>query len=142
MNESEKRSASFDASASEAMILADGQTWYLRRPKFGMRPSIINGKVVAVAQVGEIANAVEYTQLLNDHFLSKTTSNPQWYSLIFGMAYILLSPNYDLSEEEFASLLAYFPEDESAESDSWFYDLLFFLIGLTRPSKDAPPKKP
>lgn len=125
LDETALRRPEFDAAASEPLVLADGQTWHLRKPLVGMRVEV-DGTGAVTLRVAEERFGRSYTDLLQAYVYDGANDLTVIRS-IFGMGVLLLRPNYDVPAERLAELFSLYRDEEASQVR--FEALRGFVIG-------------
>ena len=125
-----------DFRADVPVILADGQTWFLPRPRIRLRPKIVDGKAT-IAQ--ENSFGLEYMELVSEYYRTQADEGNwnEWIVASFDLAVSVLLRNYELSPEEIESLI-YFdfsepPDPLSREMFETFRDVSLGIQKKTSP---------
>jgi hypothetical protein len=123
LNEQERRRPDFTPGL--AVTMADGQKWNLPKPRHRFKPKIVDGRV-------EIAGGATFGPESDDDMevlFGVAESDPGEYIRVkFAMAVRLLRANYNLSDEELATLIVWEPGDE--KSDARWSELNDALQGI------------
>ena len=105
--ETEYRRETFDEEFSEAVVLADGQEWYFPKPWLAFRPVFRDGK--PVDSVRYFSCGPELDSLLEAISSAETLTGQLMAAM--ALAGLMLLRNYDLTDEELATVLVYRPGD-------------------------------
>lgn len=111
IDEAAKRRETFDEDASSPIVLADGQSWCLRKPTIELRTTFRNGKAAAAYPVPTLSREL-------DNLVAAIAEADDNNAVLIGAATLgaaLLVPNYDLTDSELDTLFSGRPGDP----DSW-----------------------
>jgi hypothetical protein len=127
LDENAKRKPNFDERNSTPVILADGQSWYVPKPWFEVRPRFRRGRAVAYGLVPTSGAAL-------DDLIEAIADTDDWIEQVVAVASLaahLLGFNYDLSDRDLDQLLAYRAADPS--SAKWVRDVIGVATGANGP---------
>jgi hypothetical protein len=127
LDETEKRKRNFDQRNSAPVVLADGQSWWVPKPWFEVRPVFRGGKAVGSYLVPTSGQEL-------DELVEAISDCDDWVEQIVAVASLaahLLAFNYFLGDEELDQLLAYRAAD--AASMQWVRDVIGIATGTTGP---------
>lgn len=132
--ESELRRADFfDQAASEPLRLADGQTWWLRRPRLLTRVAVEPGTGRAYSRRAPRAGDVlaPYPDVLDD--LARDRGD--FLANVVTLALVLLRENYDLPDEAVPDLFAF--DESDPENVAMWRELGRIVQGIGGPKPRA-----
>lgn len=112
-------------SEGHKVALADGQEWTFPKPKMRFRPKVVDGKVDVD---GGPSFGPEYDASLDVLFGVVDVEPIERLRVKFEMAVRLLGANYDLTPEDFASLIVLEPDDPA--SDERWEQLTRAIMGI------------
>ena len=127
LSEPEKRKPNFDERNSVPVVLADGQSWFVPKPWFEVRPVFRRGK-----PVGSYLVPTSGPEL--DGLVSAISDCDDWIEQIVAVASLaahLLTFNYELQDDDLDQLLAYRAADPA--SAEWVRDVIDIATGASGP---------
>lgn len=129
-SEASYRKPEFDLADSVGVELADGQVWYLKRPRLTMRMSLDeSGRPVFRSNLeGPSTDYGERVEQLDRIIEDPKSGIEQYLSALASLALPLLRAHYDLPDERLGDLFAH---DGSAESNRRWGDLRLAVSGYT-----------
>lgn len=129
---SEKERRRETGSFDEPVVFADGQTWFLPRPRVRVRPKIVGGKVEAVR---DHTLGPEYLELLEDYYRAQQDETEgamdRFNAALMGLTIALLRSNYNLTDDELTGLIYFdysYPPDPVNEE--FRKSLVYICLGL------------
>lgn len=126
ISESERRLETFQEQ-SEPVVLSDGQTWHLAKPKVKIRAVFNAGKVIGTVPRTTFGNGFDEVLAAVD----SVQSIDKFVEAVSGLAAVMLQRNYRLSDDEIADLLIY--ETGDGRSQELFSEILMVARGLNAP---------
>ncbi len=103
--------------AGVPVVLGDGQTWELRKPRIRWFPTRVDGKTKTRA-AGSHEFGPESDELLGVYFGDVESTTWDFPTARFELVMRLLEANYALTDEHFRVLL-YFERDDPASEAMW-----------------------
>ena len=127
IDEPSKRRECFDETNSVAVVLADGQTWYVPKPWLELRPGFHDGKAVSAYTV------LTYNHEVDDLIqrLAEADNFVMQMSTVATLAAWLLQFQYDLTDADLDQLLAYRRNDP--DSIAWAKTVIETATGRSGP---------
>lgn len=125
--ESLKRREGFDAGRSHPVVLSDGQTWLLPKPWIAIHPVFRDGRPVdewRCLTYGPELDALIERIKDSDDLVEQVTAG-------VALAALLLTRNYDLTDDELAEVLVYRAGDPA--SRAMLESVLDVVTGRTGP---------
>jgi hypothetical protein len=126
-DERSRRKTLFDETNSVAVVLADGQTWYVPKPWLELRPGFRDGKAVGAFTV------LTYSREVDDLIarLADSQTFVDQMSTVATLAAWLLQFQYDLTDADLDQLLAYRRNDPA--SLAWARTVIEVATGRSGP---------
>jgi hypothetical protein len=127
LDEQAKRKPNFSERNSAPVVLADGQSWWVPKPWFEVRPVFQQGRAVNAYPV--LTNGPELDELVTamtdcDDRMSQVTAAAS-------LAAYLLAWHYDLADPELDQLLAFRADNEG--SLTWLREVFAIATGQSGP---------
>jgi hypothetical protein len=122
IDEKTVRKPTFDEANSAPVVLGDGQSWFLPKPWLEVRPVFRGGRAVDTLPV--MTTGPEFDALRD---AVHAAEGDDIILTAANLAAYMLSRNYDLADEQFATILAF------RDGATWLRDVVRHAAGVSAP---------
>lgn len=126
LNEASLRRPTFSLEDSVAVVMADGQEWFLRRPVLRLRPKFAGGRATSSTMQPFLEGGSELVSLLE-----AITADGDFVQAAINIGAYLLGFNYDLADEHLEELFS-FPASCDGEI-GWMRQIVQIANGVDVP---------